>query len=348
MEYYKNSIPIKNIYYMLAYAFKDINSDSIKNVEIEDFDNIYELMAEIIIRGVSYLIKKGLTKSYEEYSDELLTLKGQIDITQTIKKASLVRKKAVCNFDEYTENTFLNQILKSVILLLIKEDIKLYQKTTLKRLIKFFSNISLIDLRRIRWSCINYNRNNKQYRLLINICRLICENMIHTTEDGNVRLMDFSEKTMHRLYEKFILNYYIRHFNSLNPRSAKIEWNIKDNYDETLLPKMQSDIMLSKNNKTLIIDAKFYTKTLARNQYKTIYHSANIYQIYTYVKNYAENTERKVKGMLLYAKTDEEDFKEGSFNIGGNDIYIKNLDLGETFENIKGQLDKIVYEYLDD
>ena len=40
---------------------------------------------------------------------------------------------------------------------------------------------------------------------------------------------------------------------------------------------------------------------------KKTYHSGNMYQIFTYVKNkaYEDNT-KEVSGMLLYAKTDEE------------------------------------------
>lgn len=346
MEYYKNSIPIKNIYYMLAYAFKELTSDSIRIVATEKFDNIYELMSEIIIKGVTYLIKKGLTESYEECSREVLTLKGKVDITETIKKSSLVRKKVICNYDEYTKNILFNRILKSVMLLLIRENIREKQKKLLKKLIISFSEIDSVDLSSINWNFFNYNRNNKHYRLLMNICRLICENMIQTTEDGNVKLMDFSDGALCRLYEKFILNYYMQHFKELKPCSSRIEWNTEENYDDTLLPKMQSDIMLSEMDHTLIIDAKFYSKSLARGQYKNTYHSSNMYQIYAYVKNYAEQSENKVDGMLLYAKTNEEDFREGSFNLNGNVIYVKNLDLECDFENIKEQLNQIVYDCL--
>jgi hypothetical protein len=51
-----------------------------------------------------------------------------------------------------------------------------------------------------------------------------------------------------------------------------------------MLPVMQTDIMLSHGSKVLIIDAKYYSHT-TQSQYDIhTLHSANLYQIFTYVK----------------------------------------------------------------
>lgn len=52
-----------------------------------------------------------------------------------------------------------------------------------------------------------------------------------------------------------------------------------------MLPVMQTDIMLSKDDKTLIIDAKYYSKTTLTQYNVNTLHSGNLYQIFTYVKN---------------------------------------------------------------
>jgi len=48
---------------------------------------------------------------------------------------------------------------------------------------------------------------------------------------------------------------------------------------------MQLDIMLTDGENTLIIDAKYYAKTLQERFDKRTIHSNNLYQIFTYVKN---------------------------------------------------------------
>ncbi len=180
------------------------------------------------------------------------------------------------------------------------------------------------------------------YRLLMSVCRIICENMLHSTEDGDLRLTAFSEKNMNKLYEKFILNYYIRHYSSkLKPAASEIKWVTKGETD--LLPKMQSDVMLTCNAKRLIIDAKFYSHTTQTNYEKDSFHSHNLYQIFTYVKNEAVSFNGRVSGMLLYAKTDDDVIpNDGTeFDMNGNTIAVRCLDLSRDFQSIADQLDEI-------
>jgi len=77
-------------------------------------------------------------------------------------------------------------------------------------------------------------------------------------------------------------------------------------------------------------------------------HSANLYQIYTYVKNEDKHHTGNVSGMLLYAKTDEEISPWLSIPIGGNQISVRTLDLNRAFSEIADSLDRIVYECFGD
>ena len=56
------TIPIKNIYYMLTYAFKELRHNNYEYIAGESFENIYDLFAEIISKGIAYLLKQGLHK----------------------------------------------------------------------------------------------------------------------------------------------------------------------------------------------------------------------------------------------------------------------------------------------
>lgn len=46
--------------------------------------------------------------------------------------------------------------------------------------------------------------------------------------------------------------------------------------------------------------------------------------------------------MLLYAKTDEEVYPDGAYQMSGNAISVRTLDLNRPFEEIRAQLDGIV------
>ena len=46
--------------------------------------------------------------------------------------------------------------------------------------------------------------------------------------------------------------------------------------------------------------------------------------------------------MLLYAKTDEEIYPDNVYQMSGNQITVRTLDLNQPFAEIAGQLDEIV------
>ena len=107
-----------------------------------------------------------------------------------------------------------------------------------------------------------------------------------------------------------------------------------------MLPRMQTDVTLEYEGKGLIIDAKFYSKIISGRWSGTV-SSANLYQIFTYVKNY----EGDAYGMLLYAGTEEKIQPDVVYSMSGNSIAVKTLGLYCDFEEIKKQLDGIVEAY---
>ena len=340
-------IRIQNIYYMLAYAFHVLNEQGYKNITTEDFDNTAELCAAILARGIKIQIKRGLGKEYISRTESLASLRGKIDITESIKTQALQRRQLVCSYDEFSVNSFMNRIIKSTILLLLRADITKTRKKELKKLLVYFDDVAPIDLHSVNWN-MQYNRNNQTYRMLIGICYLIVKGLLQTQSDGTTKLMDFlDEQRMHRLYEKFILEYYRKEYPQITANASQIPWQLDDDMG-AMLPVMQTDIMLSYGEKTLIIDAKYYAHTTQLQYDKHTLHSGNVYQIFTYVKNKeAELADRphEVSGMLLYAKTDEDIYPENEYWMSGNRIEVRTLNLDGDFSKSKCQLDGIVQKY---
>ncbi len=342
-------IPIQNIYYMLTYAFRVLNEQGYKKIATEQFSNTADLMASILEKGLISQVKRGLGKEYIPRTEALSSLRGKIDIAESIKTQALLKKQLVCTYDEFSVNGKMNRIIKSTVLLLLKTDISKERKKQLKKLLVYFADVEVIDLYSVDWH-MHYVRNNQTYRMLISICYLIVKGLLQTNAEGTVKLMTYlDEQRMCRLYEKFILKYYKKEFPMLTVAASQIHWQLDDNID-FMLPMMKSDIMLSYGEKVLIIDAKYYAHTM-QTQYDTrTLHSGNLYQIFTYVKN--KETEmamepHEVAGMLLYAKTDEEILPDCTYRMSGNKISVKTLDLDCDFHQIANQLDSIVMEYFD-
>lgn len=341
-------IAIQNVYYMLSYAFQVLNEQGYKNIATEEFDNTAELCASILSRGIAVQIKRGLGREYIPVTESRAALRGKLEISDSIKSSTILKKQMVCTYDEFSVNSYMNRIIKSTVMVLLRSDITKARKKGLRKLMVYFNDVEELDIHRINWD-IQFNRNNQTYRMLISICYLVIEGLLQTQSDGTTKFMDFlDEQRMYHLYEKFILEYYRREFPQIEANASQIPWQL-DNDEKEFLPIMQSDIMLSYQNRILIIDAKYYDQTMQVRFNKRILHSANLYQIFTYVKN--KETEladlpHEISGMLLYAKTDEDVFPENEYQMSGNKICVRTLDLNMKFPLIAEQLDKIAERYL--
>ena len=345
------SIFIKNIYYMLSYAFQTLNQENYEDVAAESFDEMYDLLAAILAKGIGIQLKQGLYREYINRQEELPVMRGKINLPGTIKNRLVRKQLLTCDYDELSENNLLNQIIKTAVMLLLRNaKVKAEYKDDLKKKMLFFSDVDKLEPTSIRWSSIRFQRNNQTYRMLISICQLIIEGMLITTDAGEYRLASFvDEQRMCRLYEKFILEYYSKHFPELSVSASQIPWSVDDGI-RTMLPVMQSDIHLQKGNTVLIIDAKYYSHTTQTQYDKHTLHSNNMYQIFTYVENrdYEFGDEdHKVSGMLLYAKTEEEIQPDNVYQMHGNQITVRTLDLNLPFSDIAKQLNTIAETHFD-
>lgn len=340
-------IAIRNIYHMLAYAFSELRQSHFERCAAEDFDDAQDLFAEILARGLSAQLKHGLHRAYVGHCSELSTLRGKLDIGATAAVRAKGLPRLVCRHDIFCENNSFNRIVKTTLTLLAAHSaVRPPRKAALRRLLPFFAGVDTIAPSGIRWDALRFDRNTRGYRMLIHLCRLVLENLIFSQSDeGRCAVYSLTDAQMSRLFEHFVLEYYRRHHPGLKPQARQLRWNIDEGESSAagILPVMQTDIFLSRGERTLIIDTKYYGSSMNTRYDKARIHSANQYQIYSYVTNHDRNHSGLTDGMLLYARTSEEMQPAGQIRLtDGNTIYYRNLDLSVPFAEVCRQLDALV------
>ena len=343
-------IRYQNIYHMLAYAFQVLNEQGYRDVALEeDFENTAELLAAILCRGVAVQIKRGLMREYIATEESLSSPRGKIQVSDSIKAMTVRKKQLVCTYDDFSTNAYNNRIIKTTFDVLMRAKISKERKKEIKKLLIYFDGVDVLDIHNINWSQ-RYDRNNQSYRMLVSLCYMVLKGLLQTTTDGSTKLMDFlDEQRMCRLYEKFILEYYRRHYPQLKASASQIPWILDDGCSNAMLPVMQSDITLSLGNRVLIIDAKYYAHATQVQYDRHTIHSSNLYQVFTYVKNKDApfgDEPHEVSGMLLYAQTDDTILPNNTYWMSGNKIAVRTLNLDCDFTEIAKQLNEIADEFM--
>ena len=105
------SIFIKNIYYMLSYAFTTLNQGGYEDVATEEFENMHNLFAAILAKGISRQLKQGL---YREY------LNREIALDKSLGKGFCIGHSYFCGRDICTDE-WLHSIVDYDILPMLSE-----------------------------------------------------------------------------------------------------------------------------------------------------------------------------------------------------------------------------------
>ena len=178
-------ILIRNIYYMLAYAFQELRHNNYVEIEGEDFKEIYDLFAEILIKGISFQLKQGLHREYVGRQEAMPSIRGKIAMAGTMSLRTKRSNLVACDFDELSEDNIFNRIIVTTVNVLLRHsNVKKEKKGRLKKLMLFFSNVGPVSINAIHWNTLRFDRNNRSYRMLLYVCYFILDGMLMTTDKG--------------------------------------------------------------------------------------------------------------------------------------------------------------------
>lgn len=340
-------IPIKNLYYLLSYAWNHLEGNDFGKVSIDDQTKLADLFASILINGVNKLFKRGFEKYYVNQKALIPAIKGKLEISDTLKKNSHRHLKTVCSYDEYSIDVKNNQILFATLKKLMKvKDLSHELKKQLRSLVLVFPNVTAIELADSNFKNIKFNRNNKTYRFLIHICQIIFESILPSETLGKFEFLDFTrdERKMAKVFEYFIFNFYDKELSNKDVRRRNIKWKFEaeNPKDLTFLPVMKTDITIESALERIIIDAKYYKETMQKNYDKDKIHPGNIFQLFSYLKNQESDdpVTQTARGVLIYPTINNE--YDLSYTFDQHTFQIKTLDLAAPWKNIAKRLLDIV------
>jgi len=336
-------IPIKNIYYLLCYSWNRLEESEIVDVSDLDFSDHVDLYAFVLIKGIRHLLRRGLAKGYQEHSEVIPGIRGRVNIAPTMQKMLIPQGLAHCSFDELTINILANQIIKSTIHNLTQvQNIDGGLKQQLRVLAREMSGIDLPLLNKALFRRIQLNSNARYYRFLLNICELIFNSIYIDESTGQYRFKDFTqdELKMAQVFEEFLFKFYQTERPDLIIKKEKINWHasVQNPGDLKYLPQMKTDISISSSEKKVIIDAKYYRKSLS-NYYDTEkVHSGHLYQLLAYLKNIEaqENNVQICEGMLIYPTVKETLRLE--YSLLGHRVQICTVNLADHWTDIRDEL----------
>lgn len=343
-----SAIPIKNIYYLLCYAWNRLAEKEFANVATAGVTELADLFARVLITGVHRLSRRGLERGYQEHHEEIATIRGRADLVETYTRFLERHGRASCRFDELSNDTPQNRVVKAAIRTLAAVDnLDQAHRSQLRHLARRLTDVTDVPLSRELFRSVRLHANNRHYGFLIGVAGLVFRSAVPDEKAGGYKFRDFlrDRQEMARLFESFIFNFILIERPELEVSRDVLKWDASSTDDPELLflPSMRTDISVRAAGRTLIIDAKYYEETLQQYYDRKSIHSANLYQLVAYLKNLeqSEGPDRAAEGMLVYPVTSQP--LDLSYQIQGHKLRVYTLDLGrDDWSSIESDMKALV------
>jgi 5-methylcytosine-specific restriction enzyme subunit McrC len=341
------NIPIRNLYYLLLYAWDRLEASDVVRVNALPSEQPVDLLAYVLARSTERVMRQGLDRGYVHISGTTARIRGRIDFGASIRSGALSRSRLHCQFDELSYDVLHNRILKTTLRQLSEaEGLNSLLRGELLRLYDRMDVVSETHISAGIFKRVHLDRNNRFYGLLMSVCALAHEGLIVDQETGARKFQDFirDEVRMRLLFQNFVKNLLRRRLSSRYTVSAKrIEWQraLGRIDDLRYLPTMNTDVVVEIGNRSLVIDTKYTAKALTVHYAVERVRTEHLYQLFAYLKNYAElRREQKVEGLLLYPRAG--DPLDVSFSVMGHQIRLATLDLDQQWEQVESDLVALV------
>src|SRR5688572_18297637 len=93
-------IPIRNIYYLLCYAWDRLEEGGLVDISELDSTELADLFAMVLLNGTHHLVRRGLDQGYVAQQADLRGVRGRIDIGITARRLMAPHGRTYCHFDE--------------------------------------------------------------------------------------------------------------------------------------------------------------------------------------------------------------------------------------------------------
>ena len=271
--------------------------------DLEAFDMpIFELLMRCYLEQVTTIVRKGIARTYVARQDNLVFLRGKIQLTEHIRRNSYNSSRVYCEYDEYVVDRPVNRLIKGALLLVSRLSRDPTNQQRCRELLFWFNGVPGTSNARTDFQRMQRDRLIQHYSPAMPLCKLILFGLNPLTQQGNHQVVSMLFP-MEKVFEAYV---------SAKLRRQLPKWRISEQATGRALVEehlgrrifeLRPDLMLRSANSCVIADTKW--KLIDQNNRSEKYgiSQSDIYQLFGYAKKYlAEHTQKEV--LLIYPACD--------------------------------------------
>ena len=246
---------------------------------------IFELLMRCFLEQVTTIVRKGIARTYVTQQDNLVYLRGKLQITEHIRRNSFNSSRVFCEFDEYDVDRPINRLIKGALLIVNKLARDATNQQRCRELLFWFDGVPGTSDPRLDIQRMRRDRLVQHYSPAMPLCRLILFRLNPLTQQGENQVVSMLFP-MEKVFEAYV--------------GAKLPkqlpgWRISEQVTGRALVEehlgrrmfeLRPDLMLTSADRSAIADTKW--KLIDQNSRSEKYgiSQSDVYQLFGYSKKY--------------------------------------------------------------
>lgn len=350
----KTVIAVRNLWLLYLYASSlYAHMDKSERVEAEaDPEHVAALAARILVGEAETRLERDLSRSFVERHDNLTSVRGQIDHLRTARGGLLLLGQVACRYEDLSIDTPRNRyVLAALKLAASRLGATPVRATGLR-------SRCLAAARRYESAGVtaaaadrslprteSFGHLDRSDQRVVTAAHFVFEWLVpsHVSGSRSVRALEYDERSLRTLFEAAVRSFYTISFPRWRVGSRRLRWPNGAETASPIMPGMQTDISMERDDESLlIVDTKFTSALNApRHGHTRRAKSGHLYQLYTYLRIAAEERPENAKpvaGLLMYPSTVTDPWVDVSSDVYGHTLRIATVDLNGSAGAVKERL----------
>lgn len=196
-------VGLENVFFLLDFGPR-LTRWGAAQFPYEQDPDLFKAVAWVFEAEVRRALAQGLVRGYQPRSETLTTLRGRIDLARQLRARQGRPFPLECRFEEYTEDTELNRVIKAAhrrLLQIPHLDERLARK--LRHRYRAFDGVASVEYARGSVPEIAFTRLNRHWEVAGRLARLILHQQSLRDREGEVVGTTFTVD-INALFERFV------------------------------------------------------------------------------------------------------------------------------------------------
>ena len=267
---------------------------------------IFEVLMRCFLDQVATIVRKGIARAYVEHRDNLVFLRGKLQLAENLRKNAFTAGRLYCEFDEYEANRPVNRLIKAALQVVRREARDPENQQRCRELLFCFDAVPSSHNQRVDFQRMRQDRLVQHYAPAMPLCKLILSGLNPLTQQGESHVVSMLFP-MEQVFENFVAAKLPKQLATWRVRSQVSNNSLVVNHLDKSMFGLRPDLLFARGENRVIGDTKWKLVNQYDRQNRYGISQQDIYQLFAYAEKLLGGQDfREV--LLIYPATDA--FKE--------------------------------------